>query len=809
MATNGSTGALLLLALALAVLPGCKRLQTGPNRIVLVTIDTLRADRVGVYGDPRAHTPVLDDLARVGVRFDQAISQVPLTLPSHTSIMSGLEPPAHGVRHNSVFSVSPEIPLLAEHLSDAGYATAAFIAAFVLDSQYGLDRGFDLYDDKMGDRRAARGPFSFAERPGNAVVDAALEWLADAPERFFLWVHLYDPHAEYQPPPRYARLAGSAYGGEIAFADAQVGRLLADITRRWGPQGTLVVVTSDHGESLGEHQEPSHSYTIYDATQHVPLILAGSGVPAGKVSTTPVRLIDVAPTLLDLAGATPLPDIQGRSLRPLFLTDGEDEPERVAYVETLATQFEMGWSPLLGLRTARYKYIRAPQPELYDLEADPHELRNLARAQPERVATLDGALETHLTHARPLETTLELHEDDRARLESLGYLVPTAGALASGELGVVGGRNPADYMHEAAALHEATALLTDGWPDRALELMKPIRSGGSRAVRIIATAALQSGRADEAIPALETLRESGQAGPPDLTFLGAAYLATNRIEDARSAFQAGLDLDANASGPKIGLAALAEREGDIATAERLLREAETHGTHPAEARAKRAALLLRQGRTEEADALLPTVEKWATDDPHTAASLAAAELQAGRKRRAIQFLRRSLRKNPSHRLLLTDYATVLESVGRVDEALEIWRRAYALAPDDARSKNDLAWGLAVSGEELDRALTLAGEALDEMGDDPGVLDTVATVHLARSEPHQALRVADQTLPAASPPLRAHLLYVRAAALAQLGRNDEAAASLRELRASPVELQPPWADRAAALERRLGIAPAAG
>jgi tetratricopeptide (TPR) repeat protein len=443
------------------------------------------------------------------------------------------------------------------------------------------------------------------------------------------------------------------------------------------------------------------------------------------------------------------------------------------------------------------------------VQEDPAEIRNLAPAQPDRVADLDGALEGRLSGARPLEPTLELRTDDRARLESLGYLVPTSDQLASGELGVVGGLNPADYMHEASALLDAAALLADGWPDRAVDLLKPIRSGGSRAVRTMALAALQSNRPEEALPGLEALRDEGQAAPADLTFLGAAYVATGRLEEARSTFQAGRDLDPEAAGPMIGFAALAEREGDLAAAERWVEEAERHSEQPAEPRVKRAVLMLRQGRTEEADALLESIEEWSLVSPRTASTLAAVERQAGRPLRAQRVLRRALRGNPRHRQLLVDYAVTLEAAGRVDAALKIWRRAHALAPDDARSKNDLAWGLAVADQELDLALTLAGEAVESLSEDPSVLDTLATVHLARSEPGPALRIADQALLAAPPPLRAHLLYVRAAALAELGRNGEAAASLRELRGAPVALESPWTERAAALERRLGLAPAAG
>jgi arylsulfatase A-like enzyme len=333
-------------------------------------------------------------MAAQGVRFETAISPAPLTLPSHASLMTGLDPPRHGVRHNSIHRLAAGVPTLAEHMRAHGMATAAFVGALVLDRRFGLDRGFDVYDDRM-ERRSAR--FSgYAERPADHVVDAAVAWLERAPQRFFLWVHLYDPHVEHQPPPGFAAaFARRPYLGEIAFADQQTGRLVRAVRDRFGDEGLLVAITSDHGESLGEHGEPTHAYTVYDATQRVPLILLGTGLPAGRVVATPVRLLDVAPTLLATVGARAL-DSDGRDLRPLWEAPDAGGDPPAAYVETLATHLDYGWSPLVGLRTERFKYIRAPRPELYDLAADPGELHDLADRDPERVRRLDAALERRL-----------------------------------------------------------------------------------------------------------------------------------------------------------------------------------------------------------------------------------------------------------------------------------------------------------------------------------------------------------------------------------------------------------------------------
>ncbi|MGH7288273.1 MAG: sulfatase, partial [Myxococcota bacterium] len=338
-----------LCLLALAGL-ACTRPET-VDRVVLVTLDTVRADRVGCYGAEGAETETLDAIAARGVRFEFAISPAPITLPSHATLLTGLDPPEHGVRHNAQFRLAAGVPTLAEAMRAGGLATAAFVSAFVLDARFGLARGFDIYDDGLGLGAEAHLLTGVESRTGDRTVDAALAWLERAPERFLLWLHLYDPHATYDPPEPFAsRFGPRRYEAEIAFADAQLARLLARVSERWGEGGTLVVVTSDHGESLGEHGEPTHTLGIYDATQRVPLLLAGPGLPAGRVVRDALaRLSDVAPTVLALAGLPPLEGASGQSL--LSLVGGEPATPRVAWLETLATQLDFGWSPLLGVRT--------------------------------------------------------------------------------------------------------------------------------------------------------------------------------------------------------------------------------------------------------------------------------------------------------------------------------------------------------------------------------------------------------------------------------------------------------------------------
>ena len=385
--------------------------------LVLITIDTLRADRLGAYGYGRARTPHIDGLSARGVRFDRAFATAPITLPSHASLMTGRYPPGHGARHNGI-RVDPEVPSLAKTLSAAGFATGAFVSAFPLDRRFGLNGGFAAYGDRMP--RGARGRLE-NERPGRDAVDEARAWLsapgpagAGATERRFLWVHLFEPHAPYGHAGS-GRPIADRYDDEIAESDAQVGRILDALGTR--AASALVVVASDHGEAFGEHGEVSHSLFVYDTTLRVPLIMAGPGVPARTVGS-PVSLVDVAPTLLRLLGLTPF-DSDGIDLAPALA--GAELPARDLYAESFAPLLDFGWSPLRALRSGGFKYIEAPRPELYDTAGDPGEERDLSTIDGRRSADLRDRVN------RYSGATLEpgrLPAADRealGRLQALGY----------------------------------------------------------------------------------------------------------------------------------------------------------------------------------------------------------------------------------------------------------------------------------------------------------------------------------------------------------------------------------------------------
>ncbi len=385
--------------------------DTRPN-LLLITVDTLRPDALGWIGG-KNDTPSLDALATEGVRFPAAVSAVPLTLPAHTSILSGILPRRHGVRDNGQ-PVPAGVETLSQHLRQSGYSTAAFVSGFPLESIFGLDRGFSLYDDRMPEGRQG-----WTERRAFDTTTAALAWIAKAKSPWFVWVHYYDAHHPYEPPRSFWRPGTrGAYDGEVAYVDAWIGRL-----RQGLPAGAaanlLTVMTADHGEALGEHREKTHGYFVYDTTMTVPLVFHFPGRLKPAASREPARLIDVAPTVLDLLGQTPLSDIDGISLRPLL--EGKPQTVPAAYLETRLPWVYFGWAPLAAVRDGSWKLIAAPKPELYDLSRDPAEATNRIDSERPVARRLEAALRE--IEKRPAVSAPGVEAPEAvAKLRALGYL---------------------------------------------------------------------------------------------------------------------------------------------------------------------------------------------------------------------------------------------------------------------------------------------------------------------------------------------------------------------------------------------------
>jgi len=483
---------LWLIAAAAALLwsSGCRRTDTPAATrsrpdVVLVTIDTLRADRVWSAAGPAGLTPAIAELGRTGAVFLDATAHAPLTLPSHASILTGRYPLAHGVHDNSAFALDASVPTLATILRGAGYHTAAFVSSFVLRGATGLAHGFDLYDDRLEGAGRMHLTTTSLERRGAEVAREAARWVKDAPRPFFLWVHFYDPHAPYDPPPAFAaKFPGRPYDGEVAAADFGVSTLLDALppARR---RETLVVLTGDHGESLGEHGESEHGILLYDSTLHVPLVVQGPGVAAGVTVSRQVRHVDLLPTIEELAGVSAPASIDGVSLVPLLkgsegrqaftwfaprVSAAENTAEAPAsYAESRFGQLHFGWSAIHSLRDGTWKFIDGPDPELYQLTADPSEHDNRRSARAETASGMERALGALASRNPEARAGGSPNPEIAERLRSLGYVSGRVELGKSG--GAEGAGNSGDPKREIAryeayvkAFNDALAALETGRP---------------------------------------------------------------------------------------------------------------------------------------------------------------------------------------------------------------------------------------------------------------------------------------------------------------------------------------------------------
>jgi arylsulfatase A-like enzyme/Flp pilus assembly protein TadD len=538
---QASTAAVGLLALFLLVAvwwrmaPARHGLASGALRgcsVLLVTIDTLRADRVGAYGRPGL-TPTLDALAAKGLRFGRASAHAPMTLPSHASILTGLTPPAHGVRNNGSYILDPSRTTLAQILRDAGYRTGAFVGSFALDARFGLGHGFDVYDDYYGEEKG-RLDFGFVERRAPDVLRPAEQWILKTKgAAWFAWIHLFDPHAPYDAPERRV---SDPYDNEVAFTDAHLGRFLDSLRQAGHLDRTLIVVTADHGESLGEHGETTHGLFAYEATLRVPLIVTGPGIAAAVVRER-VGHVDLVPTILDLLGVPAPLEMHGRSLRSAM--NGAQGGARPIYFEALDANLTRNWAPLTGLVERQWKYVDLPLPELYDLDTDPREMANLATREPDIVTAMRARLDelrAPVEAARAGATSVD--PDTAARLRSLGYLASIAPKPVRPR------STEADDPKNLVELNQQYALAleiaADGRLDAAMGLLRRViarRSDFAAAYTSGATILIQAGRPAEAVTLLDAARHAGVETPELTERRGAALLASGAAARAISVLE--------------------------------------------------------------------------------------------------------------------------------------------------------------------------------------------------------------------------------------------------------------------------------
>lgn len=724
-----------------------------PRAILLVTIDTCRADRIGCYGAKSLETPAIDAVAKDGAVFLQATAPVPLTLPSHATILTGQLPARHGVRDNGQSSLPAEAVTIAERFRDAGWSTAAFVSAVPLSRVYGCDQGFDVYDDRFEANASGDPPASEAsqendvahrlfydERAANVTTDAALPWLREAlgaKQPFFLWVHYFDPHATYQPPEPYAsRYGANSYEGEIAFVDAEIGRLLSALGER--RDRVTVAITADHGESLGEHDELTHGLFLYESTLRVPLVLAGPGIQRGARLEAPVSLADVAPTLLHAAGL-PIPEgLDGTSL--LSVLTGSSPPPFV-FAECLFPRLHFDWAGLRSVRRGPWKLILAPRPELFDLAADPHEMTDVATKEPALVEELRTAILEYEESAKPLEAQPADDEASRERLEALGYVGGSSTATrdaAIADLWNLGGEDPKDMVGVFNRMQEVPGLLVD--------------------------------RNDEA--AEKILDEILARDPENLEALGQLALLRRLQEnwnDARRLCEEILRRDPKSTRTRMNLAHALLRLGDREGARRRYEEIVRIDSRHADAWTLLGSLLTEEGRFADGVAALERATSIDPRDSGARASLGLAREGAGDTLGALADYDSALAIDPAEREAAVQKGLLLAGRGDTKGAIATLRVALERRPNDPELLNNLAWILADRGIDPGEALTLARRASAASPSDPSILDTFGWAAVRAGYPGEAIEPLRAALAATGDAaVKAHL----GVALAESGNERE-------------------------------------
>ena len=724
-----AAGILLVVAatayiLFLGGLPSFSRLREGRDfNVIVITLDTTRADRLPSYGCRDLVTPVLDAFAARGVRFEKCYAQTPLTLPSHTTLMTGTLPLFHGIRDNGGFFVPEKLKTMAELFKDKGYETGAFIAAFVLDSKWGLNQGFDTYFDKFDLTKFKRISLGTVQRPANEILDQALPWLEERKDKkFFAWLHLYDPHSPYEPPPPYDKLyPDRPYLGEIAFADSEIGRLWKFLETNGLLEKTFIVFAGDHGESLGEHEEQSHGFFVYQAAIHVPLIVV-TPFPKlqGIVSPEVTTLADVLPTVCDMAGLPVPAEVQGKSLLPAFFGRRRKESP-LAYSETYYPRFHYGWSDLKSVQDGRYKLILAPVPELYDVVADPQEQKNLVYLEKKVYESLNARAEAFIQAAgrNAYETDLsKIDEETREKLSALGYVGSFAdpAMLKGKKLG-----DPKEKILIFNELSKAREMGLNGESDAAIRIIRGIiatdpditdayfsignilfqehkfpeaidsfeqvlgrKPDDSFAAINIALAYEGMGKFEEAEKFLLAYIDKGFTDSQFYFMLGNMNYIQKKYDQAIGYFERCLDSNAESAGSHSLLGAIYIIKDDLPRAEEHLRKAAEVGPRLANLHFFTAELAEKKGRPAEAEAEYLQELEISPRHFKSLYNLARLYRQSGDTAKELDALNKCLETNPRFPLTYFYLARIYLRRGeRYEEAIDLVKKGIELKPEKA------------------------------------------------------------------------------------------------------------------------------
>lgn len=747
--------------------------------VLLITMDTTRADHIGCYGNQGVQTPVIDTMARSGVLFANAFTPSPSTLPGHSSIHTGLYPYNHGARANGTFRLGPENTTLAEILKANGYATAAFISAYVLDGRFGLDQGFDLYDDDLS-KGVKYFDHSFRERPADFTNESALAWLKTVSDgKFFAWVHYFDPHAPYLPPePLRTSYAARPYDGEIAYVDLEIGRLVTGLEEMGVLENTLIVLASDHGEGLGEHEEATHSLLVYDATLHTPLIFSlPKRAGMGKVVHRAVSNVDIVPTVLDLLDLDADVRFDGTSL-----LRGPEAHDDVVYAETISTLVLHGWSPLFTVRSQDAKYIHAPRPELYDLKDDPKELNNILDDRPEQVAALAAKLNEHiggdLFGAKALARMVTMDKETAEKLAALGYVgaVDHTGIDADQAANQAAGLDPKDMVPHWERLQKADQMKATGKFRQAVEEIEAcleLVPDDLWAMGLLISAYMEQGDWDRAEemglrkmrhepndPAVYMIlgriaagrrnmqkaedyyRQALKVDPNFATVylsLGSLYAITEGPEKALEYFHKAIEMDPGTSGPAaynaIGGMYLARLELDRA------REAfeKAIEIHPANGGAHNglARVFIEENKLDEAEAEMRIAVRFMPNDRRVLGTLAALHNEKGEHDQAIVMARRALEVNGEDAAALNGLGSALRITGDLAGAREVFEKVLAKKPNYLPCIVNLAQ-VNLNEHREEKAAELYKRALAVNPRQPIALVNLGTYKMSRGRQDEAL-----------------------------------------------------------------------
>jgi arylsulfatase A-like enzyme/Tfp pilus assembly protein PilF len=659
--------AALIFILSKSGKPGFDIQRNSELNVLLVTLDTTRADRIGIYGHTLAKTPNLDALARDGVLFKNAYCQVPLTLPSHVSILTGTYPVYHHVHNNGFYRLNPGMTTVAEVFKQNGFKTSAFVASYTVDSNFGVGKGFDVFDDKMAEEEMLK---TFrSERTAEKVYDAFARWMdTNSSEKFFAWVHFFDPHTPYMPPsPFREEFASRPYDGEIAYMDFYVGKVVEKLKEKNVFDKTLILLAGDHGEAIGDHGEADHGLFLYESTMKVPFIIQAKGhIPRGRVIDSSVRLIDVMPTLLDAVKISVPAEVQGESLLPFI--SGKKMGDLPSYIETVYPRENYGWSELIGLIDSGWKYIQAPKLELYNLKEDPSEVANLIDSHSQRVRDMKEHMERLIAESSSdIDARREnVSQEELARLRSLGY-------IGGGQTSDSGKRlpDPKDRKEEYNKLFRARQFEWTGEYASAAEIYQEILSTNPEFEYNyvnLARVYTHLNKIDEGVTLLEEARQKKPDSFVILSTLAAFYSRAESRDKAYEVSQAALRLNPQYLAGWIISGMVRFDQGNLEEAAGLFEKALAIEPENKGVRIKYAYSLGALGRIEEAIKVYLKLKEEFPEDAKIYSDLGVVYNAAGSYEKAKENLKKAVELDPSPENYLKCSA-IMERMGNLREAI--------------------------------------------------------------------------------------------------------------------------------------------